>query len=307
MRALRHIAVATLALVGMLGVIALSLGSAQAQTFPALSGRVVDAAGVLDPSIRAGLVARLAALEAQSTDQLVIATVKSLQGETVEDYALQLFREWRLGQKGKNNGVLLLVAPTERKVRIEVGYGLEGTLTDAVAKLIIAQTIVPRFRANDFAGGIVQGTDDIVGVLTGDALAWQRRAAAVSAPKAPAPIRYGGTAPPDWADYLIIGLFGVLALVVIVLFGLLFLVLLTAFLVWLGVLPAQKDRHGAWLWLNRLNRDPEPDRLPLRSHERRSSQSSEPAYASSSSSSGSSDSFSGGGGSSGGGGASGSW
>jgi uncharacterized protein len=150
---------------------------AQTLTFPALTGRVVDDAGILDAGARATLTEKLAALEAKTSDQLVVATVKSLQGTSVEDYGNRLFREWKLGETAKNNGVLLLVAPNERKVRIEVGYGLEGTLPDAVSKLIIENGIIPRFRANDFAGGITRGVDDVIQVLTGDAEEWKRRAA----------------------------------------------------------------------------------------------------------------------------------
>jgi uncharacterized protein len=158
-------------------VVAASAAGAQTLTFPALTGRVVDDAGILDAGARAALTQKLAALEAKTTDQLVVATVKSLQGTSVEDYGNRLFRNWRLGQTVKNNGVLMLVAPNERKVRIEVGYGLEGTLPDAVTKLIIENGILPRFRANDFAGGIARGVDDVIQVLTGDAEEWKRRAA----------------------------------------------------------------------------------------------------------------------------------
>ena len=156
-----------------------SAAVAQTLTFPALTGRVVDEAGVLDAATRTALTEKLAALEAKTTDQLVVATVKSLQGTSVEDYGNRLFRDWKLGQAGKNNGVLLLVAPTERKVRIEVGYGLEGTLPDAVGKLIIENGIIPRFRANDFSGGITRGVDDVIQVLTNEADAqdWKQRAA----------------------------------------------------------------------------------------------------------------------------------
>jgi uncharacterized protein len=167
-----NVAAAVLALL-LLGVGAV----AQTLTFPTLTGRVVDDAGVLDAGARAALNGKLAALETKTTDQLVVATVKSLQGTSVEDYGNRLFRQWKLGQAGKNNGVLFLVAPNERKVRIEVGYGLEGTLPDAVSKLIIENGIIPRFRANDFAGGITRGVDDVIQVLTGDAEEWKRRAA----------------------------------------------------------------------------------------------------------------------------------
>ncbi len=143
--------------------------SAQNLVFPALSGRVVDEAALLNPADRAALTDTLAALEAQNTDQLVVVTLKSLQGSTIEDYGYQLGRHWQIGQKDKNNGALLIVAPAEHAVRIEVGYGLEGDLTDAVSKFIIENSILPRFKANDFPGGIKRGVDDIVSILTGDA------------------------------------------------------------------------------------------------------------------------------------------
>ena len=118
---------------------------------------------------------KLADLEEKSGIQLVVATVNSLEGQEIEPYANELFRTWKLGEKNKNNGVLLLVAPNERRVRIEVGYGLEGTLTDALSKVIIANAITPRFKAGDFGGGITRGVDDIITVLTTDASEWQKR------------------------------------------------------------------------------------------------------------------------------------
>src|SRR5262245_54176227 len=150
---------------------------ADALDFPSLSGRVVDEAFILDRAQLDELTAKLAALEAKTTDQLVVATVRSLRGTSVEDYANRLFREWKLGQKDKNNGVLLLIAPNEHKVRIEVGYGLEGTLTDAISRFIIETSIVPRFRSNDVPGGIRRGVDDIILVLTGAAPEWKQLAA----------------------------------------------------------------------------------------------------------------------------------
>jgi uncharacterized protein len=157
--------------------VAALVSSAHALTLPPLSGRVVDEAGVLDSATRAALTQKLADLEAKTTDQLVVVTLPSLQGTSIEELGVALGRAWQIGQKGKNNGVLLIVAPNERKVRIEVGYGLEGTLTDAVSRLIIANAIVPRFQQKDFAGGIGRGVDDIVAVLTGDAEEWKSRAA----------------------------------------------------------------------------------------------------------------------------------
>ena len=149
---------------------------ALAQTFPPLTGRVVDAANLLNPEQRAALEAKLKAHEDKTTDQVVVATVRSLENYPIEDYANRLFRHWQLGQKGKDNGALLLVAPQERKVRIEVGYGLEGALTDALSKVIITTAIAPQFQKGDFAGGIDAGVDAMLSILTGDAEEWQRRA-----------------------------------------------------------------------------------------------------------------------------------
>ena len=159
---------------GLLAVLAFAV-AALAANFPALTGRVVDQANVIAPETRTALNQKLADLEAKSGIQLVVATVSSLDGEEIEPYANALFRHWALGQKDKNNGVLLLLAPKERRVRIEVGYGLEGTLTDAVSKIIIVNAMAPRFRTGDFGGGIVRGVDDIITVLTTDASDWQKR------------------------------------------------------------------------------------------------------------------------------------
>jgi uncharacterized protein len=146
-----------------------------AANFPPLTGRIVDQSNVIPVNTRDTIQAKLADLEAKSGIQLVVATVTSLEGEEIEPYANDLFRRWKLGEKTKNNGVLLLVAPNERRVRIEVGYGLEGTLTDALSNVIIANAIVPRLKTGDFGGGISRGVDDIISVLTTDAPEWQQR------------------------------------------------------------------------------------------------------------------------------------
>ncbi len=130
--------------------------------FPALTGRVVDAANILPADAEARLDQQLAALEAQSRRQLVVATVPDLQGYDISDYGYQLGRAWGIGQKDSNNGAILIVAPAERRVRIEVGYGLEAVLTDGISALIIQQEIVPRFKAGDMAGGIEAGADAII-------------------------------------------------------------------------------------------------------------------------------------------------
>jgi uncharacterized protein len=148
-----------------------------AANFPALTGRIVDQANIIPAETRATIEPKLADLEAKSGIQLVVATVASLEGEEIEPYANELFRTWKLGEKTKNNGVLLLVAPNEHKVRIEVGYGLEPTLTDALSKIIITNAIAPRFKTGDFGGGVSRGVDDIVTVLTTDSSEWQQRPA----------------------------------------------------------------------------------------------------------------------------------
>jgi len=142
---------------------------------PALTGRVVDQANIIPAATRGAIEAKLVDLEQKSGIQLVVATVTSLDGQEIEPYANALFRSWKLGEKAKNNGVLLLVAPNEKRVRIEVGYGLEGTLTDALSKVIITNAIAPRFKAGDFGDGIARGVDDIITVLTTDSSEWQKR------------------------------------------------------------------------------------------------------------------------------------
>jgi uncharacterized protein len=144
--------------------------------FPAMTGRVVDQAGVMTAQSRNDVETKSKELEDKSGIQLVVATVKSLQGSDIETYANQLFRFWKLGEAKKNNGVLLLVAPAEHKVRIEVGYGLEGTLTDALSSVIISSAVIPRFKANDYSGGIQRGVDGMIAVLTTDAGEWHQRA-----------------------------------------------------------------------------------------------------------------------------------
>ena len=163
--------------VGLAAALLATLGLAAEPSFPQLTGRIVDQAGVLDAGVRARLDEKLAQLERNTTTQLVVVTLRSLQGYDIADYGYRLGRQWGIGQKGSNNGALLIVVPSERNVRIEVGYGLEGTLTDAVSHLIIQNAMLPRFRAGDFAGGIERGVDDLEQVLSGDAEDFKRRAA----------------------------------------------------------------------------------------------------------------------------------
>ncbi len=133
--------------------------------FPALTGRVVDKADLLSPTQETALSAQSAALEKATGHQFVIVTVTSLGGHKIEDYGLHLGRYWGIGRKHANDGVLLLVAPNERKVRIEVGYGLETTLSDPKAKTIIDRDILPAFRAGDLPRGIIAGAAAITHML----------------------------------------------------------------------------------------------------------------------------------------------
>ncbi len=156
--------------------------------FPALEGRVVDQAELLSPEAEAALTTRLEALERDTTDQLVVVTVPDLQGYEIEEYGYQLGRAWGAGQAGKNNGVLLIVAPNERKVRIEVGYGLEPILTDALSAVIIHQQILPAFREGFYERGVTQGVEAIDQQLRLDPAEAQARAAAADRPRSELPV-----------------------------------------------------------------------------------------------------------------------
>ena len=161
-------------------VLALAFGCAwpvmSAPKFPDLTGRITDNSKLLNPEDKAAIETELAALEAKSTDQVAVVTVPTLDGYTIEDYGYQLGRQWGIGQAGKDNGVLLIVAPNERKVRIEVGRRLEPLLTDTMSSLIVQNAILPAFRRGDFSGGIRAGVRDIKDVLLGDAEAVKERA-----------------------------------------------------------------------------------------------------------------------------------
>lgn len=137
--------------------------------FPELTGPVVDGAGLLPDDVRASLSEKLSAYDQQSGNQLVVVTVPTLSGYPLEYWGYQLGRHWGIGQKDKNTGALLIVDSGEHQVRIEVGYGLEGTLTDALSDDIIRNIIVPRFKQGDYPGGISAGVDAILKVLGGQA------------------------------------------------------------------------------------------------------------------------------------------
>ena len=138
-----------------------------APEFPQLDDRVVDTAGLLSTSTRDALSSELATHERETSNQIVVVTLTSLQGYSIDDFGNQLGRHWGIGQKERDNGVLLIVAPNERKVRIEVGYGLEGVLTDALSHNIIQKVILPQFKRGEMQQGIVNGVRAIMQALEG--------------------------------------------------------------------------------------------------------------------------------------------
>jgi uncharacterized protein len=152
-------------LIFVLAVLAFAASPAMGQTFPKLTGRVVDDAHLLSPEQAAAIDAKLAGLETQSQRQMVVVTLPSLEGYEIEDYGYRLGRAWGIGDKQRNDGLLLIVAPTEHKVRIEAGYGLEGIITDALSSVLIQREVVPRFKAKDYPGGIAAATDQLVAQL----------------------------------------------------------------------------------------------------------------------------------------------
>ena len=279
--------------------IVLAAASARAAEldFPTLTGHVVDEAGILDQATRSTLTTRLADLETpHHRSGRWWSRCARCTASPSRSMAVALGRHWHIGQAGKNNGVLLIVAPHERKVRIEVGYGLEGKLTDAATKLIIENTITPRFRASDYPGGIRGGADHIIELLT-------------YRPGEMLPSRdlgwYGKSAADDRRDWFAdlasraaMGLIYLLLSIPVVIFVFFFLYLPISFAVkfaiWMGWLP-KRPRRG------------QPQRAASSPSRSSSSDSWSSSSASSSSSSSSDSSYSGGGGDFGGGGSSGSW
>jgi len=163
-------------LVGLLCLLVVSIASA-APEFPKLSGRVVDNADMLDQATQTRLSDMLAAFEQKDGDQVVVVTLADLAGDTIETYGYQLGRAWGIGSKDSDNGALLIIAQKEHKIRIEVGYGLEGKLTDAQSSIIIHSIIEPAFKQGDFNAGVLKGTAAMVQVLGGNPLAEPKRRA----------------------------------------------------------------------------------------------------------------------------------
>ncbi|UNE53560.1 TPM domain-containing protein [Bartonella machadoae] len=134
--------------------------------FPSLTGYVNDVAHLLDHATKQNLTEKLAELEEKTGDQIVIVTLPTLSGNDIETYSNALFRTWGLGQKQLNNGVLLVIAPNEREMRIEVGYGLEGVLTDALSSVIINTFVLPNFREGNYQKGVIEAVHAIINILT---------------------------------------------------------------------------------------------------------------------------------------------
>jgi uncharacterized protein len=304
----------------------LAANIAAATNVPYLTGRVNDNAEILSTSVRKSLTERLKAHEDRTGNQIVVLTVPSLEGESIEGYAEAVFKEWKLGQKGKDNGILFIVAPQDRRMRIEVGYGLEGVLPDSAAGSIIRNVITPKFKAGDYNGGVEGGVNAIITVLeTGNANAFETPSA-----KETKTSSFSGLEAPDMPltekilfgafIFGIIGLFTVIGIMTpgvgwflyffLIPFWAMFPIIivgtsgaLTLLITYLIVYPVAKLLLKNSDWYKKAATD-------LRTKGRASiggfSISSGGAGGWSSGSSGSSG-FSGGGGSSGGGGASGSW
>ncbi len=145
-------------------------GVAAEVAVPALSARVTDLSGTLNSAQQAALEAKLSQFETSHGSQVAILLVPSTQPEAIEQYSIRVVEQWRLGRKKQDDGVLILLAMQERKVRIEVGYGLEGVIPDAIAKRIIAETMTPYFKQGDYAGGLNAGVDQILALIDGEHL-----------------------------------------------------------------------------------------------------------------------------------------
>jgi uncharacterized protein len=151
--------------------LAIAAGAADDVAVPRLAARVTDSTGTLTVAERAALEAKLDAFEKSKGSQVAVLIVPSIGTETIEEYAGRVTDEWKLGRKGVDDGVLLLVAKQERKIRIQSGRGVQGTLTDALSRRIVADIVAPRFRTGDFAGGIEAGVDSIMKAIEGESLA----------------------------------------------------------------------------------------------------------------------------------------
>lgn len=143
---------------------------------PSLKGRITDNAGLLSSDAAIRIEQKLSSLETSDSTQMAVLTVPTLDGDSIEDFSMRVVEQWKLGQKGSDNGALLIIAKDDRKLRIEVGYGLEGKLTDAISGRIIRQVIVPYFKRNDFEGGVEAGVDAMIAATKGEFKAPENKA-----------------------------------------------------------------------------------------------------------------------------------
>lgn len=194
-------------------------GPAAAVEVPFLTGRVVDDAGVLGTPARERIEALLKAHEERTTNQVVVLTIASLEGETIEAFAEKAFRTWAIGRKDRDNGVLVVIATGDRRMRIEVGYGLEGALPDSLAGSIIRNAMAPRFKSGDYAGGAEAGVQAILGALEGDAAAIAAEAPAAGG-GSPSGGDFAGLQRPDmpWYQRVLLGafVFGIIGLFTVI-------------------------------------------------------------------------------------------
>ena len=185
-----------------------------ASAVPFLSGRVVDDAEILKPDTRARLTALLKQHEEKTTNQIVVLTVPTIDGESVEEYAVKVFAQWKPGQKGRDNGVLVVVVPKDRKMRIEAGYGLEATLTDAATSRIIRNIMTPSFRDGDYDRGVEAGVASIIGQIDGTSDVARIAAAPSSSRSNGMPMRIDDPSLPPWPVRILLGafIFGIIGL-----------------------------------------------------------------------------------------------
>ena len=163
---LTHLCAILIILIGL--AFGVSCGQAADLKFPELTGRIIDQAHVLQPQTISALDEKLAAFEQQTSHQVVVVTLNDIGDYDIADYGYQLGRHWQIGQQGKNDGVIVLMVPSTKQVRIDVGYGLEGDLTDATSSMIISNVMIPQFKQGDLETGLVQGTLAVMSVISQD-------------------------------------------------------------------------------------------------------------------------------------------
>jgi uncharacterized protein len=209
-----------------LALLSLVAAAADPVAVPRLEARVTDRTGTLDATSRQRLESRLEAVERSRGAQIAILLLPTTQPETIEQYGIRLAEAWKIGHKGADNGIIIIVAKNDRKMRIEVGYGLEGSIPDAIAKRIVAERMAPRFKQGDFAGGLIDAVEALDAAIGGPGSGTVAAADPISS-EPPAVLDYSGGEQPDWFPWLfgmaigagvlrlIFGLFGSLAAAVI--------------------------------------------------------------------------------------------